>query len=102
MLAAVTTLETYLERPFKRTIANTVFHLRSSRNNAIVLRPRRTIASHELLHELLRHKTTIAATALAESTPSPNSQSHSGTPALKTKDFSLKIGRLSKTQTWIY
>ena len=28
----------------------------------------------ELLHELLRQKTTTAATSLAESTPSPNSQ----------------------------
>ena len=47
---------------------------RNSRKNAIVLRPLRAIASHELLHELLRRQTTIAATPLAESTPSPNSQ----------------------------
>ena len=46
----------------------------NSRNNAIVLQPLRAIASHELLHELLRQQTTIAATPLAGSTPSPNSQ----------------------------
>ena len=42
----------------------------NSRNNAIVLRPLRAIASHELL----RRQTTIAATPLAESTPYPNTQ----------------------------
>ena len=47
---------------------------RNSRNNAIVLRTLRAIASHELLHELLRQQTTIAATPLAESTPSPSFQ----------------------------
>ena len=47
---------------------------RNSRNYAIVLPPLRAIASHELLHELLRQQTTIAATPLAESTPSPNTQ----------------------------
>ena len=47
---------------------------RNSRNNAIVLRPVRAIASHVLLHKLLRQQTTIAATPLAESTPLPNSQ----------------------------
>ena len=40
----------------------------------LVLRPLRAIASHELLHELLPQQTTIAATPLAESTSSPNSQ----------------------------
>ena len=29
-------------------------------------------------------------------------RSHSGTLALKTEDFSTKIGRFSKTQKWIY
>ena len=29
-------------------------------------------------------------------------RSHSGTLALKTEDFSKKIGRFSKTQKWIY
>ena len=48
---------------------------RSSRKNAIVFRPLRTIASHELLHELLQQKTAIAVTPLPESTPSLNSQS---------------------------
>ena len=47
----------------KQTIA-----LETAENNAIVLRPMRAIA----LHELLRQQTTIAATPLAESTPSPN------------------------------
>ena len=42
--------------------------------NAIVLRQLQTIASHELFRELLRQKTTIATTPLAESTPCPNSQ----------------------------
>ena len=51
---------------------------RNSRKNAIVLRPYRAIASHELLYELLRQQTTIAATPLAESTPSPNSQEMRG------------------------
>ena len=29
-------------------------------------------------------------------------RSHSGTPALKTEDFSKRMGRFSKTQKWIY
>ena len=45
----------------------------NSRKNAMVFRPLRTVASHELLYELLRLKTTTA-TPLAESSPSPNSQ----------------------------
>ena len=48
--------------------------LETAEKNAIVLRPLRAIASHELLHELLRWQTTIAAAPLAESTPSPNTQ----------------------------
>ena len=49
--------------------------------NAIVFRPLHTIALHKLLHELLGPITTIAATPLAESTPSPNSQdSNRATP----------------------
>ena len=55
---------------FAQPIADTHYCTRNSRNNAIVLRPLRAIASHELLHELLRWQTTIAATPLAESTPS--------------------------------
>ena len=39
---------------------------RNSRKNAIVLRPLRRIAAHELLHERLRQETTIAATPLAD------------------------------------
>ena len=38
-----------------------------------VLRPLQAIAPHELLHELFRQQTTIAATPLAESAPSLNS-----------------------------
>ena len=55
-------------------LLQTSYCTRSSRNNAIVLQPLRATTSHELLHELLRQQTTIAATPLAESTPSPNSQ----------------------------
>ena len=51
----------YLPRPFTRTIANE--RLRSKQQK------------EELLHELLRQKTSIAVTPLAESTPSPNSLS---------------------------
>ena len=71
-LAAATTLETCLEHPFTQPFANKLLH--SNQQNAVVLRPLQAIASHELLHELLRQQTTIAATPLAESTPSPNSQ----------------------------
>ena len=39
----------------------TNYYTRNSRNNSIVSRPLRTIASHELLHELLRQQRTIAA-----------------------------------------
>ena len=49
----------------------------NSRKNAMVCRPPRTITSHELLHELVTTsatETTIEATPLAESTPSPNSE----------------------------
>ena len=73
-LAAATTLETCLEHPFTQPKEDKLLH--NSRNNAIVLWPLRTIASHELLHELLRLRTTIAATPLAESTPSPNTQTN--------------------------
>ena len=62
-------------RPHSKHVWNIPSHnycTRNSRNNAIVLRPLRAIASHELLHELLRRQTTMAATPLAESTPSPN------------------------------
>ena len=49
-------------------LLQTNYCTRNRRNNAIVSRPLRTIASHELLHELLRQKTIIAATPFAEST----------------------------------
>ena len=70
-------------RPHSKHVRNIPSHsllqvnycTRNSRNNAIVLRPLRAIASHELLQELLRWQRTIAATPLAESTPSPNTQS---------------------------
>ena len=52
-------------------LLQTNYCTRNSRKNAIVLRPLPAIASHELLHELWRQQTTIAATTLAESTPSP-------------------------------
>ena len=42
-------------------------------DSASVSRPLRTIASHELLHDLLQQMTTSAATPLAQSTRSPNS-----------------------------
>ena len=63
ILAAATTLETSLERPCTQTIVNELLHSKQ---------PLRTIASHELLHELLRQKTAIVAAPLAETTPSPN------------------------------
>ena len=44
---AATTLEICLERSFTRATANRLLHPRNSRKNAIVLRPLRTIASHE-------------------------------------------------------
>ena len=66
-----------LEHPFTQPISNKLFHSKQQKN-AIVLRPLRAVASHELLHELLRRQTTIAATPLAESTPSPNSQVTAG------------------------
>ena len=66
-------MRTYLERPFTRTIANKLLHPKQQ-NVAIVCRSLRTIVLHELLHELLQKKTTIAATPLAKSTPSLNSQ----------------------------
>ena len=79
ILAAATTPETCLERPFTRTIAKEL--LQTKQQNACkTFRPLRTIASHELLHELLRQKTSIAATPLAESTPSPNCQDISTKP----------------------
>ena len=69
---------TWPRRPHSKHVWNIPSHnllqtnycTRNSRKNAIVLRPLRAIASHELLHELLRQQTTIAATPLAESTPS--------------------------------
>ena len=45
---------------------------RNSRKNAIFSQPLQTLVSHELWHELLRQKTTMAATPLAESTSSPH------------------------------
>ena len=39
---------------------------------------------------------------LCAGAPSSCVRSHLGTPALKTEDFSKKIGRFSKTQKWIY
>ena len=73
---------TWPRRPHSKHVWNIPLHnllqinycTGNSRNNAIVLGPLRAIASHELLHELLRQQATIAATPLAESTPSPNSQ----------------------------
>ena len=50
-------------------LLQTNYCTRSSRKNAIVLRPLQAIASHELL----RLQTTAAATPLVESTPSSNS-----------------------------
>ena len=47
------TLETCLERP-SHELLQTNYCTRDSRKNAIVSRPLRTIASHELLHELVR------------------------------------------------
>ena len=73
-LAAATTLKTCLEHPFTQPIADKLLHLKKQKCNAIALRPLRAIASHELLLELLQRQTTIAATPLAESTPSPNIQ----------------------------
>ena len=55
-------------------LLQTNYCTRNSRNDAIIFRPLRTIASHELLHELLRQKTTIAVTPLAEPSPSPSTQ----------------------------
>ena len=69
ILSAATMFETCLERP-SHELLQTNYCTPNSRNNATVCRPLQTIASHELLHELLRQKTTIAATPLAESTPS--------------------------------
>ena len=55
-------------------LLQTNYCTRNSRKNAIAVRPLQTIASHELLRELLRQQTTISATPLAESTPPPDSQ----------------------------
>ena len=96
---------TWLRRPHSKHVWNIPSHsllqtnycTRNSRKNAIVLRPLRAIASHELLHELLRQQTTIAATPLAESTPSPNSQGFCAySPFRCSKTFS-KFPTVSKT-----
>ena len=52
-----------------------VFQKGKEKKIRVVLRPLRAIASNELFHYLLRQQTTIAVTPLAESTPSPHSQS---------------------------
>ena len=62
------------ESGFQHDLLQTNDCTQNSRKNAIVLRPLRAIVSREQLHELFRQQTTIAATPLAESTPSPNSQ----------------------------
>ena len=67
----------YVRKIPSHNLLQTNYCTRNSRKNAIVLQPLRAIASHELLHELVRQQTTIAATPLAESTPSPNSQADS-------------------------
>ena len=73
ILAAATTLETCWNLP-SHELFQANYCTRTNRNNAIGFPPLRTIVLHERLHELLRQKATIAATPLAESTPSPNSQ----------------------------
>ena len=68
---------------------------RNSRNNAIVFRPLRAIASHDLLHELWRQKKTIAVTPLAESTPSLNFQEGGGDSPRAPKVVLRKLGLLT-------
>ena len=65
---------------------------RNSRNIAIVVRPLRTIASREILRKLLRQKTTIAVTPLAESTPSLNTQTRRNLPCKVFKTTCLLMG----------